>query len=260
MRMRRTGFTLIELLVVIAIIALLVTILMPALDQAKELARRAVCGANVRSMLLAHHLYTEENDTTLPPQHINVRAYGHWYNTMNIWKRPRDWFDPIDRGPCGMNRLIAYGYLDPGAAHCPGQTNESFLDSCGDPDHPNSLPASEVAECEEDLGPARNQRASYQRRLFRREGWKEIDGSDRDVQLDWPELERGPAFLADVISDTRLADCHGTGVNVGYFDGSTRWVEDRLPPDELLRQWYGWVPTQEERLDGALAVWGYLDR
>ena len=59
---RKKAFTLIELLVVIAVIALLVTLLMPSLQQAKELARRVSCAANLRSMHQALLLYGEDFD------------------------------------------------------------------------------------------------------------------------------------------------------------------------------------------------------
>lgn len=57
-----TGFTLIEVLVVIAIIALLMAILMPALEKAKDLARGAVCKANLRNYSIAMMMYLEDND------------------------------------------------------------------------------------------------------------------------------------------------------------------------------------------------------
>jgi len=56
------GFTLIELLVVIAIISLLVSILLPSLNQAKELARQAVCMSNLRSLTLTQLLYAQDSD------------------------------------------------------------------------------------------------------------------------------------------------------------------------------------------------------
>jgi len=59
---RRGGFTLIELLVVIAIIALLVTILMPALNRAKDMARRAVCASNLRTRGLVAAVSAGEYD------------------------------------------------------------------------------------------------------------------------------------------------------------------------------------------------------
>ncbi|GAJ23796.1 unnamed protein product, partial [marine sediment metagenome] len=51
------GFTLVELLVVIAIIALLMAILMPALNRAKEQGKRAVCLSNLRQLTLAWIMY-----------------------------------------------------------------------------------------------------------------------------------------------------------------------------------------------------------
>jgi prepilin-type N-terminal cleavage/methylation domain-containing protein len=62
----KTAFTLIELLVVVGIISLLVTILMPALSQAKELARQAVCLTNVKAQMTAVHLFAEDHDEQIP--------------------------------------------------------------------------------------------------------------------------------------------------------------------------------------------------
>ena len=61
------GFTLIELLVVIAIIALLLSILMPALNKVKEQARIIVCGSNLSQAGRAIYAYATEFDGYVPP-------------------------------------------------------------------------------------------------------------------------------------------------------------------------------------------------
>ena len=58
---KQRGFTLVELLVVIAIIALLMAILMPALNRARELGRRSVCLGNLKQLGYAWIMYTDEN-------------------------------------------------------------------------------------------------------------------------------------------------------------------------------------------------------
>lgn len=62
---RAKGFTLIELLVVIAIIAILMAILMPTLNRAREQGRRAACLANLKQLTLAWLMYADENDSKI---------------------------------------------------------------------------------------------------------------------------------------------------------------------------------------------------
>lgn len=63
---KRTGFTLIELLVVIAIIALLLSIVMPALGKAKIYAQKVICKSNERQIALGTILYSNDNGGYVP--------------------------------------------------------------------------------------------------------------------------------------------------------------------------------------------------
>jgi len=85
--MRRRGFTLIELLVVIAIIALLMGILMPALNEARNRALVLVCGSNLSGLGKACELYATENEDTFPR---SAGAGSKWTTTgkINRWSAP----------------------------------------------------------------------------------------------------------------------------------------------------------------------------
>jgi prepilin-type N-terminal cleavage/methylation domain-containing protein/prepilin-type processing-associated H-X9-DG protein len=72
---RHKGFTLIELLVVIAIIALLLSVLIPSLKNAREMGKRAVCLSNLEQLSMAWILYADDNDGNL----CNPWA-GEWHN------------------------------------------------------------------------------------------------------------------------------------------------------------------------------------
>jgi prepilin-type N-terminal cleavage/methylation domain-containing protein len=97
----KKGFTLIELLVVIAIIALLMSILMPALSRVREQARTVGCQGNLRQWGLTCMMYAEANSGKLwsgiPPN------YWWWLfqlpEELRCWKENKTWFCPTATKP-----------------------------------------------------------------------------------------------------------------------------------------------------------------
>lgn len=82
--MKRSGFTLIELLVVIAVIAVLMGILMPALNLARDQGRRMKCASNLKSLATANGLYAANHDDwSVPCMDESNRLEGH--SATTIW-------------------------------------------------------------------------------------------------------------------------------------------------------------------------------
>ena len=72
---RARGFTLIELLVVIAIIAILASLLLPAMDRAKAKGKQSTCASNQHQIGLAYQMYTEDSEGFYPT-HSNWANFG----------------------------------------------------------------------------------------------------------------------------------------------------------------------------------------
>jgi prepilin-type N-terminal cleavage/methylation domain-containing protein/prepilin-type processing-associated H-X9-DG protein len=75
----RSGFTLIELLVVIAIIGVLVGLLLPAVQQAREAARRSACSNKMKQQGLAIHSFADVNPETFPAGWVGEYENGEWH-------------------------------------------------------------------------------------------------------------------------------------------------------------------------------------
>lgn len=90
----RNGFTLVELLVVIGIIALLISILLPALNKARSAANQVACASNIRQWGNAVHMYANDYKGAIPAFNVDTSApYGSQWDSMLT---PYLGMEPID--------------------------------------------------------------------------------------------------------------------------------------------------------------------
>ncbi len=92
---RRRGFTLIELLVVIAIIAILASILFPVFSSARAKGRQAACISNVKQLVLAIHMYSQDYDETFPYSWVSVPSGSEGYYAQRAGLTQWQWYDAI---------------------------------------------------------------------------------------------------------------------------------------------------------------------
>jgi len=127
---KKNAFTLIELLVVIAVIALLVGILLPSLNRARELAKRATCGANLNGIGKAMYLYSTNYGGMFPTSPCQIwgrdPSYTQWTGKVGTYRTsavapPSDCTDNSVSASWWL--LLRKGYVSPKSFIC-GSTDD----------------------------------------------------------------------------------------------------------------------------------------
>jgi prepilin-type N-terminal cleavage/methylation domain-containing protein len=199
----QAGFTFIELLVVIAIISLLVSILLPSLNRAKELAKRMACMSQVKNIGLASVMYSNDNGGYLPGGSNNY-SLGYQYDKPSTSE---------------VEKPSAYGVLwpdyvsDPHMFYCLNGKKRIWLSSDGT-----------------------SSWCYYGGHKFWPNDWRmtywhrgTLDGGR--VLKHWRLTEISTPSRFAILSDAWGWDLHDDGFNVLYADQHVIWLPD---PDDFI--------------------------
>jgi prepilin-type N-terminal cleavage/methylation domain-containing protein len=244
---RPGGFTLVELLVVIAIIAVLISILLPAVNKARESAKRTTCLSNIKQIFTMLHLYANANKDQIPLGHINDQRQFNFAVSID------------GNGP---NKRVAFGRLyDAGLISAP------LAFYCSANEFDQMAYNTPVNPWPPGVNASIHTRIGYSIRS--------MDPVEPTLNLDWdatstrvifpprlPKLTkfRNLAIVADAISSPPYVNQrHVRGVNVLWGNGSARWVDRPViekGPKDLNEITPGFATSKNANVDN---IWLQLD-
>jgi prepilin-type N-terminal cleavage/methylation domain-containing protein len=266
-RQRKTAFTLVELLVVIGIIALLVSILLPALNRAREAAQRVQCLSNIRQIGTFVVMYANEYKDVAP---VGFHSNQMQFNYI-MYQRNSGWVN--------IGHLVAAGYDNTGRGfYCPSEvrTNVSY-DAEDNPWRPRNFNAADPKYTV--AGTVQHTRSGYGSRPTR--FWTET-APGPSIPLawnyttntsiggaNWPKLReyRNKAMLADITASViSVTTRHKDGINVWYGHGGAQWVPLSAFRTELNSMTTSFSNLNNQHVlwndntDAPTGIWARLDK
>ena len=264
----RRAFTLVELLVVIGIIALLIGILLPTLNKAREAGQRTVCLSGLRELGNAYRIYAAQYKDQIPIGYMDQHQFSYFVNWRNQ-----------NGTKVSMMGLLAVTKLTPNPKvfYCPTLIDDprwgyntaanrwpNFQDWPNDPLFNPPLPS----------GPSHLQITYNQRPVACWPSsskptsdptdwryWTPYQSSDWDEhwpthtkhspsKFGFPKMSKlkNKAIVADLIIDrSYIAKMHKTGINVLYANGGATWYD--------MRKWVRRPPPPANPQDPTVTAW-----
>jgi prepilin-type processing-associated H-X9-DG protein len=225
----------VELLVVIGIIAVLISVLLPTLNKARQAANRAACLANLRSVMQMMAIYAAENKQQIP-MGTSSDVYQTSYfiaqgNSVTNWRWPT-W------GPLYKANLVK----SPKYLYCPSETRSYHMFEGEDNRWKPDNPAGNLNDGLRAGFYLRPCSATYQPVLWRSTSpFTPVDNKNYPaaspfVWAPYPRISKmkRTAIAADIFGfPVRINQRHQKGFNVAYADGSATWCEREALKNDL---------------------------